>query len=148
MRFRGPLRMAYTTQSDLDDAAGGAARLLELCDFDGDGAPDVSMIARAQAAADGFIDQHLRKYSPADLARLRATPTASIKRIAADETIFRMREQRRQVSDDDRKSQELRGKELQALRVDDLRPDDQKTPRATFVENDSDVSRETLKGQW
>jgi hypothetical protein len=140
--------MAYTTQQDLDDAAGGSARFVELADFDGDGAADAAMVARCQAAADGFVDQHLRKYSPADLAALRATPTATIKRIAADEAIFRLREQRRQISEDDRKSQELRRDELRALGADEIRPADTKTARARFVENESDVSREGTKGMW
>src|SRR5690348_11284895 len=138
--------MAYTTQTDLEDAAGGPARLVELCDDDGDGVADAAKLVRAQAAADGFVDQHLRKFSAADLTRLRTTPTSTVKRLAADETIFRLREQKRQITDDDRLSQELRGKELQALRADQQRADDQKTARATFVENDSDVSREGLKG--
>lgn len=140
--------MPYTTQNDLDDAAGGAARFVELADFDGDGAADAAMVARAQDAADGFVDAHLRKFSPADLAALRVSPTATIKRIAADETIFRLREQRRQVGQDDRDSQKLRKEELEAMRADQLRPADTKTPRARFVDNDSDVSREGTKGMW
>lgn len=142
--------MAYSTQSDLEDAAGGAARFNELADFDNDGAPDVAMIARAQAAADGFLDQHLRSgtHTSDDLARLRLTPTTTIRRIAADEAIFRMREQRRQVTEDDRKAQELRGAELKALQAGRNRADDTRAPRAAVVTNDGDVSRETLKGQW
>lgn len=140
--------MPYTTQQDLDDAAGGSARFVELADFDGDGVADAAMVARAQAAADGFVDAHLRKFSPADLAALRATPTSTIKRIAADETIFRLREQRRQIGQDDRDSQKLRRDELAAMRTDDLRPADTKAPRAVFVENTDDVSREGLKGGW
>lgn len=140
--------MPYTTQSDLDDAAGGAARFLELSDFDGDGAPDVAMIARAQSAADGFVDSFLRKFTGDDLARLRLTPSATIRRIAADETIFRLREQRRQVTEDDRASQKLRASELESLRMDRQRPDDVKASRATFVENDGEITREGTKGMW
>jgi hypothetical protein len=140
--------MAYTTQNDLNDAAGGAAKFVELADQDGDGVADAAMVLRAQAAADGFIDSHLRKFSPADLQALRATPTATIARIAADETIFRLREQRRQLTEDDWKAQEARRLELQGMRADDLRPADAKTPRARFVENCGDVTRKNSGGMW
>jgi hypothetical protein len=140
--------MPYTTQQDLDDAAGGARRFLELADFDGEGAPNAALVLRAQAAADGFVDSFLRKFTAADLERLRATPTATIRRLAADETIFRLRELRQMVSESDRKSQELRRDELKEMRADRLRPDDQKTPRAVFIDNEDDVSREGLKGGW
>lgn len=140
--------MPYTTQIDLEDAAGGAARFVELADFDGDGVADAAMVARAQAAADGFVDAHLRKFSAADLERLRASPSDTIRRLAADETIFRLREHRRQIGDDDRESQKLRKAELEAMRADKLRPDDQKQPRARWVENDDPVSRKNTRGMW
>jgi phage gp36-like protein len=37
-------------------AAGGAERFRQLTDWDADGTPDADVIARALAAADGFID--------------------------------------------------------------------------------------------
>lgn len=140
--------MAYTTQQDLDDAAGGATRFVQLADFDNDGVADAAMVARAVDAADGFIDAHLRKFNAADLAALRTAPTATIRRIAADETIFRLRSYRQQVSDDDFKMQALRQDELEAIRADSLRAGDTKAARATFVENDGEVTRDGTKGMW
>ena len=140
--------MPYTTQSDLDDAAGGAARFIELADFDGDGAPDVAMVLRAQAAADGVIDAHLRKFSAGDLAALRTAPTPTIKREAADQTIFELRKHRRQIGEDDWKDQESRMKRLQAYSADELRLADTKTPRARFVENCGEVTKKNTGGMW
>lgn len=140
--------MPYTTQPDLDAAAGGASRFVELADWDANGAADPAIVARAQAESDGWIDSHLRRFSPADLARLRANPTDTIKRIAAAETIFWLREKRTNITEDDITLREARERELKDMRADKLRPDDTKTARAEFIENDSDMSREGLKGQW
>jgi phage gp36-like protein len=140
--------MAYTTTSDLQDAAGGAERYLELTDWNNDGTSDAAVVTRAQEDADGWVDAHLRKFSPADLAALRATPTATIRRIAAAETIALLRERRRGLATEDIELRKTRKVELEDMRADKLRPADSKTARATFVENDSDVSRDNLKGQW
>ena len=140
--------MAYTTESDLESAAGGRARYVELTDWDGDGAPDDADVALAQADADGVVDMHLRKFTPADLEALRATPTDSIKRIAAQETIYELRKKRGQVTQDDRDDHKERLLMLQDMCADRLRPADTKTARAVFIENDDDVSREGLKGMY
>jgi phage gp36-like protein len=140
--------MGYTTQEQLEDAAGGAERFVQLADFDGDGAIDVAMVERAVEAATGFIDKHLRKFNAADLAALRASPTPTIAWIAAEETIFRLRSYRQQVSDDDWKLQEMRQKDLAGISADTLRVGDTKSARASFVENDTDITRDGTKGMW
>lgn len=141
--------MAYTTQDDLDAAAGGAQRFTQLADWDNDGAADAPIVARAQAAADGFIDSHLRKFNAADLAALRAAPSETIKRLAADETIFWLREHGPiGITDNDLKLREQRIAELKLIKSDDLRAADTKTARAKFIENDSEVSRDGTKGMW
>lgn len=140
--------MPYTTQQDLDDAAGGADRFRQLADFDGDGVADAAMVARLQAEADGWIDAHLRRFSAADLASLRAAPTATIKGLAAAEVIFRMLEKRRTIGDEDLELRKQRAEQLRDMRADELRPADTKTARARFVDNEDDVSREGTKGMW
>jgi hypothetical protein len=140
--------MSYATQSDLELAAGGAVRFVQLTDWDGDGTADAGVIAQAQAAADGLVDSHLRRFSPGDLAALRATPTDTIKRIAAAEAIFWVLEKRRAITKDDLDLRALRITELTDMRADKLRAADEKTPRATFIDNDSDVSRDGTKGMW
>lgn len=140
--------MPYTTQPDLEAAAGGASRFTELADWDGDNVADAAIVARAQAEADGWIDSHLRRFSAADLAALRANPTDTIKRIAGAETIFWIREKRTTITREDLDLREDRERQLKAMRLDDLRVSDTKTSRAEFVENCSPVSRVGSKGMW
>jgi hypothetical protein len=137
----------YTTIADLNHAAGGADRLVELADWDGDGVADPAVLERAQLAADGFVDAHLRRFSAEDLAALRASPTETIKRIAAEETIYQIRRQRpASVTEDDEKHREWRTEELRDMRADKLRAKDTKTPRAVFIENDGEFSRKKFEG--
>lgn len=139
--------MPYTTLQDLEHAAGGATRLVELADWDGDNLADPAVLADAQAGADGFIDAHLRRFSAADLAALRAAPTDTIKRLAAKETIFQIRENRPAgVTDEDIKLRDQRIEELRDMRADNLRAKDTKTPRAKFIENETDFSRKKWEG--
>jgi phage gp36-like protein len=141
--------MAYSTLQDLEDAVGGADRLLQLTDRDRDNATDAGVIARAQASADGWIDSFLRKFNAADLAALRNAPTETIKRIAVDETIFILRSQMPAgVSDSDRDLHKSRMDELKSLRSDDLRVGDIKSPRSRFIENCGPVTRKSTKGMW
>lgn len=48
--------MAYCTQSDVEDACGGAARLLQLSDWDRNGAVDAARVAKAIDRASSLID--------------------------------------------------------------------------------------------
>lgn len=134
--------MPYTLQQHLEDEAGSPARLVELTDRLNTGAIDLAVLARAQAAADGWIDAHLRKFSAADLTALRLNPTPTIIRIAAAETIFQLRAQMPMgVSESDIELHKARMAELQALGADSIRVGDTKTARASFIENDGEVSR-------
>jgi hypothetical protein len=141
--------MSYTTIEDLEHAAGGHDRLVEMADRDGDGEADAAVLARAQAGADGFVDSHLRRFSAADLAALRAAPTDTIKRLAAAEAIFQIRETRPPgPTEEEIKLRDQRIGELRDMRADKLRAADHKTARARIVENEGDVSIEKLKGMW
>lgn len=53
--------MAYSTQTDLQNAAGGAERLVELADWDRDGVADPAAIADAITRADALIDSYAGK---------------------------------------------------------------------------------------
>jgi len=136
----------YTTTQDLEHAAGGIDRLIELADWDRDGTADPVVLDRAQREADGFVDAHLRRFSAADLAALRANPTDTIRRIASKEAIYQIRESRGAITSDDMKLREERARELRDMRADDLRAQDQKTPRGRFVENTSDFARDKWSG--
>jgi hypothetical protein len=138
----------YTTLEDLQHAAGGASRLVELADWDGDGIADATVLERAQLEADGFIDSHLRRFSAADLADLRADPTDTIKRLAAAEAIFQLREKRPAgVTKEDIDLRTARVGELKEMRVDRMRAKDTKTARARIVDlSDHPFSRDKFGG--
>lgn len=53
--------MAYSTQSDLEQAVGGAQRLVELTDWDNTTALDLAKMNAAIAEADALIDSYLVK---------------------------------------------------------------------------------------
>lgn len=53
--------MAYSVSADLQQAVGGADRLVQIADWDGDGVADASVIASAIAGADAEIDTYAVK---------------------------------------------------------------------------------------
>lgn len=53
--------MAYCTQTDLQNAVGGADRLTQVFDWDGDGTPDAAVIADCIAEACDLIDSFASK---------------------------------------------------------------------------------------
>lgn len=141
--------MAYTTQPILILHAGGQAAFDQLFDFDGDGVADPDAIARAQAAADGWIDQYLRLRYATPV----AIPSETLKGIAADEAIYQVKKWKPAlgVTPQDVEERTQRMRELEAMRDGKNRPDEplpvQSTAvRAEFVANGSDVSRDSLKG--
>lgn len=60
--------MAYSTQADLTQAVGGAARLAQLTDLDNDRNPDAAVITGAIAWADAIIDSYINKQRSVPLA--------------------------------------------------------------------------------
>lgn len=139
--------MTYASQSDIETAAGGAARLVELADWDADGTADAAAIAGVQAATDGWIDSYaaLRYAVPIE------SPTATLVQVAADECVYRLRQRRGMVGEAD----EQRHKEREAwlvhlskglVRPSDPAPSKSDAVRSKVVVNNRDVSRCTLKG--
>lgn len=56
--------MAYSAQSDLEQAVGGASRLLPLADWDSDDVIDDGVVDKAIAEADALIDSYAQhRYS-------------------------------------------------------------------------------------
>lgn len=53
--------MAYSVQSDVQSACGGAKKLVELADWDNDGVADAAEIATAVTKADALIDSFASK---------------------------------------------------------------------------------------
>jgi len=53
--------MPYSLQADVEQAAGGAKRMIQIADWDSDGVADPVVIANAIAAADALIDSFASK---------------------------------------------------------------------------------------
>lgn len=87
--------MAYANLAQIEIAAGGNARLVELADFDADGAADAAVIAAAQASVDGVIDSYCLRY-----ATPLANPSDTLRELAAAEVVYRLHEQRGNVQQD------------------------------------------------
>jgi len=151
--------MSYATQADLVISAGGADRFLQLVDFNNDGAIDADVVARALSDADALIDEHLRlRTTQADLDWLRANPTQSVKRIAAEEAIYAIRKWRElaAITETEHKHHEERIALLGQIQVGKLRLADAPSPRqAAWIDADDEddgsqngVTRNGLKGMW
>ncbi len=139
--------MPYATQDQIQFAAGGPARFLSLTDWDGDNVADAVVVAQAQAGADGWIDEFLRARYSTPI----ANPTETLVRIAAEEAVYYIRRVRGMLGPEDITSRTERAREMEQMRLGKLRPDDplpakSTATRSVFVENESDVNRETLKG--
>jgi phage gp36-like protein len=141
--------MAYASQADIQNAIGGPERLVELADWDNDGAVDPDVIARGQAAADGWIDGYLRLRYATPI----AAPTATLVLLAADEAIYQIRKSRGMLGPEDHKQRETREREMEAYRRGELRPDDplpapSTAVRAKVVPACGAVTRDGTKGMW
>lgn len=142
--------MSYATDADIELAAGGEDRLRALADWDEDQTADADVIAKAKLAADGLIDAHLRlKLGPDDLARVRATPTATLAELAAAEAIYWIKSKRGMASADDVDQRKERERALKMMNAGSFRVDDTpKAQRATFIENCGEVTRKNSGGMW
>ena len=75
--------MAYLTQAALEVAVGGSAKLIQLTDDDGNGAPDAGVIAQIVAEVDSLVDSYLHKRYAVPLAAAPTTITALVARMGA-----------------------------------------------------------------
>lgn len=141
--------MAYATQTQIQMAAGGPDRFVQLADWNGDGTVDADVIAEAQARADGWIDQYLRERYTTPI----ATPSDTLIRLAADEAVYWLRKSRGLLAQDEQDVEQRKDRErqLQDMAAGKIRPDEPLPTKSTavgaaFVENCSPVSRAGLKG--
>jgi phage gp36-like protein len=144
--------MPYSTTTDVQHAAGGAAMLTALSDYDGDGGQDAAVIAAAIAAADSEIDSYAEKrfdipFSP--------VPTKIVE-LSARLAVYKMRTQRQTLTQGDVDQHTADIKWLEELRDGKVTPGiDPHPPKGPLQvdkagERDStkNVSREALKGVW
>lgn len=146
--------MAYCAQADVQLAAGGEDRLVELTDVEATGEVDTDALAAAIASADALIDSYIqRRYS----IPLASVPER-IKRISAQETVYALKQGRQMaVTEEDRLEHEER---LQWLRdvskgMASVGVDPAPTASTSVVpeiitrsSDDFPVSRETLDENW
>lgn len=141
--------MPYATMQDLEHAAGGAHKLVELADLDHDGVVDGAAIAAAQAKADGLIDSYAAQRYAVPI----ASPSAILVQHAADEAVFQLRLRRENVTERDVQERALRLQWLESLSQGKVRPSDPTPAKSSAVVNryapsDRAVSRAGLKGFW
>lgn len=139
--------MPYATQAQIESAAGGATRFLQLADWNLDGAVDASVVAEAQARADGWIDEYLRHREATPI----ENPTDTLIRLAADEAVYWLRKVRGMLTVEEIDQRKERERQLSEMRSGTLRYKNDPRPNAksaAFVENEADVSREGTKGMW
>ena len=87
--------MAYSTQTDVQIAAGGADRLTQLADPNSIGAVDSATVDAAIARADGWIDMHINERYAVPL----VTVPEAIRRISSEEAVFRLQQDRQMVDE-------------------------------------------------
>ncbi len=142
--------MPYTTREDIEAAAGGLDRLVQMADWNGDGVPDDEAIAPAQLEADGLIDSYAsRRYREP----LR-NPSPYLVRLAAKETVYQILIARGgSPTTLEHEQHEERVRWLEALARGDVRPSEPLPPKSSAVKNRYQrskraVSRDKSKGFW
>lgn len=145
--------MAYATLSQIQTAAGGPVRLIELADFDADGAVDDAVVAQAQAEVDARIDSYVAKRYAVPL----PAPSVALQACSAAEVVYRLHEQRGNVQTDSpmHRSHLERTAWLEAIAKGHVVPTDPlptlaSTARSAWVGPDDDdpTSTSNLEGGW
>lgn len=155
--------MAYTTLEDIQLAAGGADRLLQLTDHNGDQEIDTEVLAAAQAQADTWINAFMRRlYDNLPF----VTVPAWIRTRAAQETVYVLLMWRRMVTEQDLVLHQERQRELESVNKgmimvseDNYPLGDSTTGRPALLDTETrqdtlepgvsrPVTRDTLKGFW
>lgn len=90
--------MPYSDATDLQRAAGGADRLLQLTDWDADGSEDAGVVDDAIATADGWIDSRLRGRYQTPLA---APVPEAIRRMSARLALYELKRRRDALTEHD-----------------------------------------------
>lgn len=145
----------YATQAQIELAAGGAARLLQIADWDGNGTADPTVIAWAQLTADALIDGHsMMRFEALLTAGGAVVDTAAM--LAANEAVYQLRRARGQASEADDLAAASRLEIYRAIADGTFRPsepvpDASSSPASEWIERDEDgegVSRTGLEGWW
>lgn len=146
--------MAYVTQTDLERAAGGADRFLELADHDADGSIDATLLAETINDVERMVDGYIEPRHPVPLDE--PVPDL-VRRLVADEVVYQLRRFRQAV---DEETRELHDENLALLRdisagrvgLGLTQKARDRTPASAEVGDRADVeyavTRDSLKGLW
>lgn len=145
--------MAYSTEAEVQVAAGGEARLVQLTDWDETDAVDSARVLNAIEAADAKINSYV--------GRRLSTPLSvvpnSIKWLSAQLAVLQLKRWRRMFSDDDELEMQEHTNTLVALANGPQIADETQTPltkserlanAASDRESTKDVTHAKLKGFW
>lgn len=148
--------MAYSSQADVEIAAGGARALAELTDLDGTRSGEVNddVLAAAIADADAMIDTYV--------GRNRAVPLVApipqiVKRLSADEVVYLLRMRRQMVGDFEQARHENNLRWLEGVARGFLTLGVDPQPKKSSLvapavievgEGDREITAESLKGVW
>lgn len=145
--------MAYCEQGDVENAAGGPDRLVQLVDYDADGNPDADELADAIAAAGTLIDSYAqRKY------RVPLDPVPEVVRIkCAREVVYQLRDAKDILTDRDvaRHDELLQWLQDLARGIASLGTSPDGATSSEILdeaggrdEADETITRDSLKGVW
>jgi phage gp36-like protein len=152
--------VAYCTQSDVERAAGGANKLVELADWDPDGTVDAAVLTDAIDASEEWINSYAqRRYN----VPFSVVPDI-IKRTCAEETVYRLKIGREADVERDRMRHEEREEWLDRLsrgfvsvgvdpepaESDAIAPEsaDNRDGQETAIDDGLVVTRESTEGFW
>lgn len=145
--------MAYLTEQELEQYAGGGARLTELADWDGDSQRDAGVVTAAIDNASGFVDGYLRARSKTPV----AAPSMTLKRLVGEEAIYWLRYSRpgtgTMVGDFDKDARAERIKLLEAhadgrLRLDEPMPERSSAIKSAIVDLGGEITKKNTEGMW
>lgn len=142
--------MAYATTAQIQIAAGGADRYVQLFDWDADGVADAAVLTQIGAEVDAWIDSYAGRRFAVPI----ASPTQALTLAAAEEVVYRALVKRGMAGADQVQLHEQRRAWLKDLAEGRVVPSDPPPAKAStsttaWVDRaDDDTSREGWKGFW
>lgn len=147
--------MTYATQMQIQIAAGGSQKLVDLTDQESSGSVDLGVLAEAQGKAVAWIHSHLLTRFAVPVVNLSADGASVLARLEADETIYQLiyASPMRAIGETDEAKRKLRLEELQAIgrgamRIDDPSPAPSSAVPAGIFVHDGPNSRRGWRGTW
>lgn len=147
--------MTYATQMQIQIAAGGYNKLLELTDQESTNSINAAVLAEAQAKADAWMHSLIRMRLAVPVQNLTTEGAATMARLEADETVYQLiyASPMRVIGENDAARRKLRQDELEAIASGKMRIDDPSPAASTAVPagifvHDGPNSRRGWRGTW